>query len=160
MKKNIYVITFIVFLLDQVVKNIVLKAIQLEETIYVIPNLFFFTNVKNTGGAWSILENYPFILTLISFLCVIGLNYYIAKKIKFSKLEICYLGLIMGGVIGNFIDRILYEGVIDFIGIIFGSYQFPIFNIADMAIVVGVGLIILEMIGGEVCEYRSKQRKC
>lgn len=149
-----------VFLLDQIVKNIVLKAIQLEETIYVIPNFFFFTNVKNTGGAWSILENYPFILTFISFLCIIGINYYLTKKDKFNKLEIWYLGLIMGGVLGNFVDRIIYEGVVDFIGIKFGSYQFPIFNIADIAIVVGVGLIILEMIRSEINEYRGKQRKC
>ena len=159
MKKNIYVITFMVFLLDQIVKSIVLKAIQLEEIIYVIPNFFFFTSVKNTGGAWSVLENYPFILTFVSFLCIIGLNYYLTKKDKFNKLEIGYLGLIMGGVLGNFTDRILYEGVIDFIGIKFGSYQFPIFNIADVVIVVGVGLIVLEMIRSEINEYRGKQRK-
>lgn len=159
MKKNIYVITFMVFLLDQIVKSIVLKTIQLEEIIYVIPNFFFFTSVKNTGGAWSVLENYPFILTFVSFLCIIGLNYYLTKKDKFNKLEIGYLGLIMGGVLGNFTDRMLYEGVIDFIGIKFGSYQFPIFNIADVVIVVGVGLIVLEMIRSEINEYRGKQRK-
>lgn len=159
MKKNIYVITFIILLLDQIVKNIVLKIVDIGEIISIIPNFFFFTYVKNTGGAWSILNNHTYILTLVSFICIIALNYYLNKKDKFTKLEIVYLGLIMGGMIGNFIDRILYQGVIDFIGFKFGSYQFPIFNIADITIVVGVGLIIFEMIRGELYEYRSKQGK-
>ena len=159
MKKNIYVITFIILLLDQIVKNIVLKIIDVGEIISIIPDFFFFTYVKNTGGAWSILNNHTYILTLISFICIIALNYYLNKKDKYTKLETVYLGLIMGGMIGNFIDRILYQGVIDFIGFKFGSYQFPIFNIADITIVVGVGLIIFEMIRGEIYEYRSKQRK-
>lgn len=158
-KKNIYTITFIVLLLDQVIKNIILKIIEVGECITLIPNFFFFTNIKNTGGAWSILDSYPMILTVISFFCIIGLNYYLTKKNKFTKLETIYLGLIMGGMLGNFIDRIIYEGVVDFIGFKFGSYQFPIFNIADIAIVVGVLLILLEIIRGEIYEYRNKQRK-
>lgn len=159
MKKNIYEITFIIFLIDQVIKNIILKTIEIGEVISLIPNFFFFTNVKNTGGAWSILNNYTFVLTLVSFICIIGLNYYLTKKDNFTKLEEIYLGLILGGMIGNFIDRVLYSGVIDFIGVKFGSYQFPIFNIADITIVVGVGLILLEIIRGDINEYRSKQRK-
>lgn len=158
-KKNIYTITFIVLLLDQVIKNIILKTIEVGEYITLIPNFFFFTNIKNTGGAWSILDTYPMILTIIGFLCIIGLNYYLTKKNQFTRIEIIYLGLIMGGMLGNFIDRIIYEGVVDFIGFKFGSYQFPIFNIADITIVVGVGLILLEMIRGEIYEYRNKQRK-
>lgn len=158
-KKNIYTITFIVLLLDQVIKNIILKTIEVGECITLIPNFFFFTNIKNTGGAWSILDSYPMILTVISFFCIIGLNYYLTKKNQFTRIEIIYLGLIMGGMLGNFIDRIIYDGVVDFIGFQFGSYQFPIFNIADITIVVGVGLILLEMIRGELCEYRNKQRK-
>ena len=159
MKKNIYEITFIIFLIDQVIKNIILKTVEIGEVISLIPNFFFFTNVKNTGGAWSILNNYTFVLTLVSFICIIGLNYYLTKKDNFTKLEEIYLGLILGGMIGNFIDRVLYSGVIDFIGVKFGSYQFPIFNIADITIVVGVGLILLEIIRGDINEYRSKQRK-
>lgn len=150
---------FIVFILDQIIKNIVLRVVKLNSIVSLIPNFFFFTNVKNTGGAWSILENYTFILTLISAVCIIGLNYYLTKKKNFTKLEVVYFGLIMGGMLGNFIDRILHEGVIDFIGFKFGSYQFPIFNMADIAIVVGVGFIILEMIRSEINEYQNKQGK-
>lgn len=160
MKKNIYTITFLILILDQLVKNIVLKTIELEQIIHVIPNFFFLTNVKNTGGAWSILNNYTFILTLVSFICIIFLNQYLAKKNNFNKMEITYYSLIMGGMIGNFIDRLLYEGVIDFLGFRFGSYQFPIFNIADIAIVIGVGLVLIETIRGDINEFRSKQRKC
>lgn len=159
MKKNIYTLTFIIIILDQVIKNIVLKTIELGEIISVIPNFFFITSVKNTGGAWSILNNHTFILTLISFACIIFLNQYLAKKNTFNKIEVSYYGLIMGGMIGNFIDRLLYEGVIDFLGFKFGNYQFPIFNIADIAIVIGVGLVLIETIRGDINEFRSTKRK-
>lgn len=159
LKKIAYTTTFLIFLLDQIIKNVILKTIEVNEVISIIPNFFFFTNVKNTGGAWSILNDHTFILTIISFLCIIGLNYYLSKKDDMQRIEEVYLGLILGGMIGNFIDRVTYNGVIDFIGFKFGSYQFPIFNIADIAIVVGVGLLIIDMIRGEINEYRSKQRK-
>ena len=149
----------LVFFLDQFIKNIVLQNIDMGDTITVIPKLFYLTYVKNTGGAWSIMDNYPIILTLISFICLIGLNYYLSMSDTYSKLETIYLGLIMGGILGNFIDRVLYDGVIDFISIHIFSYQYPIFNIADIMIVVGFILILIEIIWGDKDGNRSKERK-
>lgn len=156
MKKKIYTLVFLVIIIDQFIKNIVVTNVDLNEVITIIPNFFFFTCVKNTGGAWSILDNYPFILTIIGFICIMGLNYYLSKKNKFNKLEVIYYGLILGGMIGNFIDRVVYDGVIDFIGFKFGSYQFPIFNIADITIVVGVILVLFEIIRSDNNEHRSR----
>lgn len=145
-------------MIDQVIKNVILQTIPSGSIISIIPNCFFFTNVENTGGAWSILSEYTFVLTLINFICIIFLNQYLMKKDYVSQVETIYFGLIMGGMIGNFIDRVLYSGVIDFIGIKFGGYQFPIFNIADIAIVIGVGFVFLEMIRGEIDGHRGKKR--
>ncbi len=158
-KKNIYIITLIIIIIDQLIKKLVISKIAYLEVVKIIGNFFFFTNVKNTGGAWSLLDNYPFLLTLIGATCIIVLNQYLLNKKAFTKLETIYFGLIMGGMIGNFLDRILVNGVIDFIGFRFGNYQYPIFNIADIAIVVGVGLVILELVRGEIYEYRSNKRK-
>ena len=66
----------------------------------------------------------------------------------------------MGGILGNFIDRVVRDGVVDYIGFQFGNYSFPIFNIADMAIVIGVGLALLEMIKGDNHDRdRSKKER-
>lgn len=158
MKKKIYTLVLLVIIVDQFIKNIVLTNINLNEIISIIPDFFFFTYVKNTGGAWSIFSNYPFLLTIIGFICIMGLNYYLSKKDKFNKLEIIYYGLILGGMIGNFIDRVIYDGVIDYIGFKFGSYQFPIFNIADITIVIGVLLVLFEIIRSDNNEHRSKSK--
>lgn len=158
MKKYIYVLTFIVILVDQFVKTIITNNIKLNEVVEVIKNFFYITNTKNTGGAWSILNDYPIILTLISAFCVIGINMYLTKREQFNKLEIIYYGLLIGGIIGNLIDRILYDGVIDYIGFNFGNYSFPIFNIADITIVISIFLIIVEMIRGDINEHRSRKK--
>lgn len=157
-KKNIYIITLILVILDQVVKRIIINSFSLLEVKEIIPDFFYFTYVENTGAAWSILEDSTFFLTVISAICLIILNRYLMKKNTFSHLEEWYYGLIMGGILGNFIDRVVRDGVVDYIGFEFGNYQFPIFNIADMAIVIGVGLVLLEMIKGDN-DDRNRSKK-
>ncbi len=159
-KKNIYIITLILVIIDQVVKRIIINSFSLLEVKEIIPDFFYFTYVENTGAAWSILEDSTFFLTVISAICLILLNRYLMKKNTFSRLEEWYYGLIMGGILGNFIDRVVRDGVVDYIGFQFGNYQFPIFNIADMAIVIGVGLVLLEMIKGDNHDRdRSKKER-
>ena len=159
-KKNIYIITLILVIFDQVVKRIIINNFSLLEVKEIIPDFFYFTYVENTGAAWSILEDSTFFLTIISAICLIILNRYLMKKTTFSRLEEWYYGLIMGGILGNFIDRVVRDGVVDYIGFQFGNYQFPIFNIADMAIVIGVGLVLLEMIKGDNDDRdRSKKER-
>ena len=159
-KKNIYIITLILVILDQVVKRIMINSFSLLEVKEIIPDFFYFTYVENTGAAWSILEDSTFFLTIISAICLILLNRYLMKKNTFSHLEEWYYGLIMGGILGNFIDRVVRDGVVDYIGFQFGNYSFPIFNIADMAIVIGVGLALLEMIKGDNHDRdRSKKER-
>ena len=79
-KKNIYIITLILVILDQVVKRIMINSFSLLEVKEIIPDFFYFTYVENTGAAWSILEDSTFFLTIISAICLILLNRYLMKK--------------------------------------------------------------------------------
>ena len=101
-------------------------------------------------------SEYFSLFIIVGILALVFFGFYIHKKSEVSKLEVIYLGVIIGGVIGNLIDRIFYSGVIDYIGFIFGSYYFPVFNIADICIVLGAGLLFLDNIRSDKVEYRSK----
>jgi signal peptidase II len=132
--KKMYIISILVFLLDRISKLLVVNLI--DKDISIIKNIFYLTYVKNDGAAFSILETQRILLIVLSILALAFLIYYISKK---DKNGIGYFFLV-GGIVGNLIDRIFLGYVIDFIGI----SSFPIFNIADVFIVLGAILILFE----------------
>ncbi|MBR5370043.1 MAG: signal peptidase II [Bacilli bacterium] len=138
-KEDIYKITVLVFCLDQLIKYYINKFMELNTSINIIPNFFSIFYVKNKGAAFSILEKHTFILVIISVIFLVILDFYIKKEKNFTKLNIISLGMIMGGIFGNLLDRIIYHSVIDYLS--FGN--FPIFNLADICITVGVSLLII-----------------
>lgn len=146
-KEDIYKITCVVLLLDQFIKFMINKFMDLNTSIKVIPNFFKIYYVRNSGAAFSILENNTILIVIISIIFIVLLDYYIRKEKNFTKLSIISLGMIMGGIFGNLMDRIIYHSVIDYLS--FGS--FPIFNLADIFICVGVGILIIS-------EIRSKNK--
>lgn len=146
MKKNIYILTIFLLCLDQMVKLIVTKNMIVLDSLEIIPNFFNITYVENTGGAWSILSSNTYLLTIISAIVLIALNIYLNKKEKYTKLEIISYGLIMPGVFGNFIDRVINNAVIDYLDFKIFGYDFPIFNLADILIVLGIAIMILEIV--------------
>ena len=158
MKKKIFSLTFVVFFLDQLLKHLIASKFVLHEVFYAIPNFFYITYVKNTGGAWSVFSSIPYGLVIINVLFLGLFIWYIDKKEKFNFTEVLYFGLILGWVLGNLMDRIFLNGVIDYIGIQVFSYHYPIFNFADIAIVVGMALIIIEILRGEIYENRSRKK--
>lgn len=144
MKKKLLIFSSILFIIDFIIKRTIIENLVFQKVYTIIPHFFYITYVKNTGGAWSILAGNVSFLIGIG-ICFLGiLIYYIMKKNQLTKLEIIYYSLLVGGVCGNFIDRILYGGVVDYLGFIFGRYYFPVFNFADICIVLGVGLFILD----------------
>ena len=145
-KKLIYYISFFLFILDQIIKILIQKNMSLYQEITIIPDFFSLNYVKNTGAAFSLLQNNSTILLLISFLSVIILNYYIFKEKNITKISKISFGILLGGIYGNLFDRIIYRSVIDYLSFSVFNYSFPIFNLADIGITVGVGLIILETI--------------
>ena len=132
--KKMYIISFLVILVDRITKMLVENF--LDKELSIIKNIFYFTYVKNDGAAFSILGSQRLLLVILSILALFFIIYYITKK---DKNGIGYFFLI-GGIIGTLIDRIFLGYVLDFIGI----YTFPIFNIADIFIVLGAILILFE----------------
>ncbi len=157
MKKNIYSITFMVLIIDLFLKQIVLNNVK-SLPLTVIPSFFSISYVENTGGAWGILGNSTWILTLLSVLVVILLNQYLLKKEKYTKLEVISYGLFMGGLLGNLVDRLVYGHVIDYLDFTIFSYSYPVFNVADIALVVGVFLLVIELIRSERNESKSRKK--
>ena len=146
MKKKIIIISSVFILLDQIIKLVVRNTLMGIGKV-IIPNFFYLTGVKNTGGAFSILSGNTILLAFIGIIVVGLIIYYLSKK-KVNNIELLAYSILIGGIIGNFIDRVIFNGVYDYIGLIFSSYYYPVFNLADIGIVCSIIiLIILEMRG-------------
>jgi signal peptidase II len=146
-KAYYYWIAAIVIALDQIVKQVIVARVDLHEQISVIGNFFLITHILNPGAAFGILKGASVFFIIVTTLVVSGIIWFMERnKGTGSKLMLTALGLVLGGAIGNFIDRLLHGEVVDFLQFNFGSYTFPIFNLADSAIVCGVALILLDAI--------------
>lgn len=141
-----YMIALIMVAIDQYSKWIVVHNMELSETIPVINNFFYITSHRNSGAAWGILEGQMMFFYIITVLVLIGIIYYMEKYARNNKLLAVSLGLILGGAIGNFIDRLLHQEVVDFLDVMIFTYDFPIFNIADSSLVIGVILVFIATI--------------
>lgn len=153
MKKNIYLLAVLGILIDQITK--LLSNLYLVD-IVIIKNFFNLTYVENTGAAWGIMNNDRIILVCISILAMLLVIKYINSEISINKLSTFSYGFILGGIVGNLIDRVFRGYVIDFLNFNIFDYNFPVFNIADSLIVVGIILMFIEVIRGT---YGSKSRK-
>ena len=157
MKKNIYIFTLILLIFDQITK--ILVESYLTFPVPIIHSFFSLEKVHNTGAAWGILSDNSIFLVLISGAALILLNRFLYFETKITKTSILGYGLLMGGILGNLIDRLVYGYVIDFLSFTFGTYQFPVFNLADVGIVIGIGILFVEICRGEFYEYRNRRRK-
>jgi signal peptidase II len=137
-------IVAIVLVIDQVTKYIVAGSAALQE-MTVIPGFFHITYAENTGMAWSLLSGQQALLCFVAAIAI-GFMLYILVTKKPRKLTAIGLDLIIGGAAGNLIDRLLFGYVRDFLHFYIFGYDFPIFNIADSALTIGVILLILSEI--------------
>lgn len=140
-----YLVSIIVVVADQITKIIADRSIEMYEQIVILP-VFNLTLHYNEGAAFSFLSNaggwQRYFLTAISAIVSIVLIVWLARLLKSEKVMIWSLALILGGAIGNLIDRVIYGHVIDFIEVHWGNSYFPSFNIADSAITVGAILLL------------------
>lgn len=124
-------------IIDQLSKIIVISNIEPSTGIKLINNFLYITFVKNEGAAFSILQGGRiFFIVLSIFVLVIMIKYIFDDK-NIRKIEVLSYSLLIAGIIGNLIDRIVYGYVVDFIDIYLFGYDFPVFNVADMCIVIG-----------------------
>lgn len=150
-----YFIAIGIIIIDQFTKYLTVSNIELGQIVDFIPGLLSFTYVQNTGAAWSILEGRMIFFYIVTIIVVGLLIYFLHHDAKGSRLLSLAIAMMIGGAIGNFIDRLLYQYVIDMVRLEFIS--FPIFNVADMALTLGVGLMLIGVIYEEF--IKNKQNK-
>ena len=139
----VIIISVILFIIDQISKILIIKYIDINHSIELIKNFFYLTYTHNEGAAFSILTGQRIFLILIAItILVILFNYIRKNKIK-TKVESVAFSLIIGGSLGNLIDRIARGYVVDFLDFKIFGYNYPIFNLADTFIVVGVFLLLI-----------------
>ena len=155
MNKRKLIISVIALVIDQITKLLVQTY---NARISIIDNFFSIRYFQNTGAAWSILEGKTTLLVAVSLIMLLFV-YSMMFSFDEDKLSDTAFGLLFGGILGNLIDRIFYGFVRDFIAVRIFSYNYPIFNIADAAIVIGVILLIIATIKGDIKNGNSSKRR-
>lgn len=160
MNKKIFIISCIFILIDQITKGIIDTYLTLNKSIIVIKNFFYLTNVHNKGAAWGIFDDKIYLLIGVSVIALV-IVYNFLCTFKENKRNNIAFGILLGGIIGNLIDRIFIGYVRDFIDVYIGNYNFPVFNISDSCIVIGTVLLIYAIIKGEDKKsgIRGKKRR-
>ena len=137
-----------ILILDQLSKSLIEVYFKLNESIKIINNFFYLTRVQNTGGAWSIFSDKSYIFIIVSIIALVLLIRYMLKFKKNKRNSIAF-AILISGIFSNLADRIFLGYVRDFLDFKIFGYDFPIFNVADIAIVIGVFLLIIAIIKGE-----------
>lgn len=149
MKKKIYIIALLGLIIDQLSKLIVTNFMDIYHSITVVEDFFFLTYIRNKGAAWGIFSNNTLILALISLVFLFFLIKYINNETEIKKINAISFGFILGGIAGNLLDRLIRGYVVDFFRFVILGYNYPVFNIADVLIVIGVILFIVDLILGD-----------
>ena len=140
-KKNTLVFStaLLIVILDQFTKFLVKQNFQLNQSIPIIKNILHLTYITNTGSAFGLFKGLNWFFVFFSVIVIIAIFYYLERIVKNEKLLQFAVGLLLGGTIGNLIDRVAYGAVIDFIDF----RVWPVFNIADSAVTIGVIILIV-----------------
>lgn len=154
--KKFYGFALGTILLDQIIKNLFLFFMNFGQSNVVIPNFFSITLIGNTGAAFSILSSNTFLLIIISVVILNLIFFLFIKGKKLMKFEQISYGLLVGGIIGNLIDRVVHGQVIDYLDFNLFGFNFPVFNLADVAIVISMILIAFLIIKGDKNGISSK----
>jgi len=141
-----YVLALVTIIIDQWTKWLIVKYMDMYESVSIIDGFFSITSHRNEGAAWGILQGQMTFFYIITVIVIIGIIYSLQKYAKESALLAISLSIILGGAIGNFIDRIFRKEVVDFLDVMIFSYDFPIFNIADSCLTIGVILFFIATI--------------
>lgn len=148
LNKKTYIIAVLVLIIDQVSKSLVEIFLNLHENFTVIKNFFYITVAHNTGGAWSIFSNHSYLFIVASVIAILLLiKFMFGFKNNFRN-NLAF-GFLFGGIFSNLADRVFLGYVRDFLDFKLFGYDYPIFNIADVTIVVGVLLLVVAVIKGE-----------
>ena len=148
--RDICYFSLVFLIIYQIIKFYLSSKMILNQSTILIKNFLNVTYVRNTGAAFSLFRDRTWLLIIIGIIAVIGLMIYINKLGDLNDYDMFSYSLLLGGILGNLIDRIIHGYVIDYISLNIFGYHFPVFNFADVCIVVGVGLILISMIKGDL----------
>ncbi len=158
-KETVFAIIFAVLMLviDQFSKVVASNVLPFRNGITVIDKFLYFTYTTNQGAAWSILEGKSWFFIIVAFIAIILLSVYFARTKEKERLTRFGIILILSGTIGNLLDRMMLGYVRDFIDVLLFGYDFPIFNIADMCICLGVLLVCVEIFYEEFIQWKQSK---
>ncbi|MEI6892656.1 MAG: signal peptidase II [Pontiella sp.] len=146
-----------ILFLDQLTKQAVRANIVYGDSHPVIDGFFNLVYVRNDGAAWNILSGHGIVLILISVAVLVALYLFRDKIIEGKKINEVLMGLLIGGIAGNLIDRIRFGWVTDFLDFEFGTYHYPSFNVADSAICIVFALYFISSIWSEVQQKKKTE---
>ena len=147
--KKMFLLSIVCLIIDQLFKYIVVSIFELYHGIVVIPNFFSLLYVRNTGAAWSILEGNRLLLILLSIFILMIIYFLFIKNKELKNIEIICYGVLIGGILGNLCDRIIRGYVVDYLKFDIFNYHFPIFNFADICIVLSVICMFILLVRGD-----------
>ena len=156
MKKRNVMLVILLLLIDQGSKGL-MEAILTGKSITVIPNFFNLVFVTNTGAAWSIMQGNTLFLIILGIIAIFSLIF-VMPTIKESTWKSISFTMLYAGIIGNLLDRAIFHYVKDFLKFTIFGYEYPVFNFADIFIVVGAILLIVAAWKGDIDE-KNKRRK-
>ncbi|HXE81443.1 MAG TPA: signal peptidase II [Vicinamibacterales bacterium] len=141
----------VIVALDQITKQLVVRSLAVRESVTIIPGLLDFTHVRNTGAAFGLLNSVDFpgktmVISGVALAALLVMAAYAAALPARQKLARLGLALVLGGAAGNLIDRIRQGYVVDYVDFYWRGWHFWAFNVADAAITIGVGLVILDLL--------------
>ena len=141
--KDVYIISLVVVIIDQFIKAVVSYKMQVYDTFTLIKGFLDINLVHNTGAAFSLLQGGRVIFIIIAILVVALISVYISNSEYVDNKKTLIYALLLGGIIGNLVDRIVRGYVVDYISFTFVNYKFPVFNFADSCIVIAVIIAIV-----------------
>ncbi len=153
---RLYLIVGLIVIIDQITKIIIKESMYLGESIQLMGNFLRITYVENPGIAFGIRVGNPIIFTILSLLASMVIVVYMIYHRNGEKILKYGLAVILGGALGNLIDRLFVQRVVDFVDVGIGDVRWPVFNVADSAVVVGMFMLIYAMIKMEKKEKESQ----
>lgn len=151
MKKKYYIglsliVAIMILIIDQLTKKIITATMNIGDSYEVIPHFLNITSHRNNGAAWGILSGKMGFFYIITLIILAVLIIFYIKETKYNAFMQVAISLLFAGALGNFIDRLFNGEVVDFIDTNIFGYDFPIFNIADSSLTIGVIFVIIALV--------------
>lgn len=151
MKKKYYIglsliVAMVILIIDQLTKKIITATMNIGDSYEVIPHFLNITSHRNNGAAWGILSGKMGFFYIITLIILAVLIIFYIKETKYNAFMQVAISLLFAGALGNFIDRLFNGEVVDFIDTNIFGYNFPIFNIADSSLTIGVIFVIIALV--------------